>query len=131
MIFKFKGFKGIYPLMDKLWRKLMKAWMKWWLLLKTFKLSRKFKLGAKVVESTSSRASIKEGTSEPFVIKDNRGESYKKHYPPYLNDDIRRLEKIAKDEKIHKRLSSHGILMCVAAFQLSHGQQLLAMPRLV
>ncbi|XLT80054.1 hypothetical protein HN873_001807, partial [Arachis hypogaea] len=36
--------------------------------------SRKFKLGANVVESTSSRASIKEGTSEPFVIKDNRGE---------------------------------------------------------
>ncbi|XLU31897.1 hypothetical protein S245_067963, partial [Arachis hypogaea] len=32
-----------------------------------------------------------------------------KHYPPYLNDDIWRLEKIAKDGKIHKRVSSHGI----------------------
>ncbi|KAL1312944.1 hypothetical protein HN51_039521 [Arachis hypogaea] len=71
--------------------------------------SRKFRLGAKVVESTSSGASIKEGSSEPFVVKDNRGESYKKHYPPYLNDDIWRLEKIAKDGKIHKRLSSQGI----------------------
>ncbi|KAL4390682.1 hypothetical protein AHAS_Ahas03G0169500 [Arachis hypogaea] len=34
---------------------------------------------------------------------------YEKHYPPYLNDDIWRLKKIAKDGKIHKRLSSHGI----------------------
>ena len=36
-------------------------------------------------------------------------EAYKKHYPPSLNDDIWRLEKIAKDGKIHKRLSIHGI----------------------
>ncbi|XLR57279.1 hypothetical protein S83_007951 [Arachis hypogaea] len=42
-------------------------------------------------------------------VKDNSGEFYEKHYPPYLNDDIWRLKKIAKDGKIHKRLSSHGI----------------------
>ena len=36
--------------------------------------SRKFRLGAKVVQPTSSGANIKEGRSEPFVVKDNRGE---------------------------------------------------------
>ncbi|MED6193101.1 hypothetical protein PIB30_015985 [Stylosanthes scabra] len=71
--------------------------------------SRKFRLGAKVVNPTSCDANIKEGKSEPFVVKDNRGEAYKKHYPPSLNDDIWRLEKIAKDGKIHKRLSQRGI----------------------
>ncbi|KAJ1383485.1 hypothetical protein SESBI_43318 [Sesbania bispinosa] len=71
--------------------------------------SRKFRLGAKVVQPISNEASIKEGRSEPFVVKDYRGESYKKHYPPSLNDDVWRLEQIAKDGKIHKRLSFHGI----------------------
>ncbi|RDX91576.1 Calmodulin-binding protein 60 B, partial [Mucuna pruriens] len=72
--------------------------------------SRKFRLGAKVVQPTSNEANIKEGRSEPFVVKDYRGESYKKHYPPCLNDDVWRLEQIAKDGKIHKRLSQlHGI----------------------
>ncbi|KAK7277990.1 hypothetical protein RJT34_23011 [Clitoria ternatea] len=69
---------------------------------------RKFSLGAKVVQPTSSEVNIKEGISEPFVVKDHRGESYKKHYPPSLNDEVWRLEKIAKDGKIHERLSLHG-----------------------
>ncbi|XP_061371933.1 calmodulin-binding protein 60 B-like [Gastrolobium bilobum] len=71
--------------------------------------SRKFRLGAKVVQPTSSGENIKEGRSEPFVVKDNRGEPNKKHHPPSLNDDIWRLEKIAKEGKIHQRLSLHGI----------------------
>ncbi|TKY52289.1 Calmodulin-binding protein 60 G [Spatholobus suberectus] len=71
--------------------------------------SRKFRLGAKVVQPTAKEANIKEGRSEPFVVKDYRGETYKKHYPPSLNDDVWRLEQIAKDGKIHKRLSLHGI----------------------
>lgn len=37
------------------------------------------------------------------------GSVYKKHYPPRLNDEIWRLEKIAKDGAFHKRLSEHGI----------------------
>ncbi|KAK7337700.1 hypothetical protein VNO77_18285 [Canavalia gladiata] len=71
--------------------------------------SGKFRLGAKVVQSTSNRENIKEGRSEPFVVKDNRGELYKKHIPPSLNDEIWRLKKIAKDGQICKRLSLHGI----------------------
>ncbi|XP_022640724.1 calmodulin-binding protein 60 G-like [Vigna radiata var. radiata] len=71
--------------------------------------SRKFRLGAKVIQTTSNEANIKEGRSEPFVVKDYRGESYKKHHPPSLKDDVWRLKQIAKDGKIHKRLSLQGI----------------------
>ncbi|KAJ1417169.1 hypothetical protein SESBI_16862 [Sesbania bispinosa] len=71
--------------------------------------SRKFRLGVKAVQPTLSEENIKEGRSEAFMVKDNRGESYKKHYPPSLKDDIWRLKKIAKEGKIHKRLSLHGI----------------------
>ena len=34
---------------------------------------------------------------------------YKKHYPPALNDEVWRLEKIAKDGSFHKRLNTAGI----------------------
>lgn len=34
---------------------------------------------------------------------------YKKHYPPALNDDVWRLEKIGKDGPFHKRLNKAGI----------------------
>ncbi|KAE9615937.1 hypothetical protein Lal_00017388 [Lupinus albus] len=71
--------------------------------------NRKFRLGAKVVQSNSIGTKIKEGRSEAFVVKDYRGESYKKHYPPALNDDVWRLVKIGKNGKIHMRLAFHGI----------------------
>ncbi|TKY61556.1 Calmodulin-binding protein 60 B [Spatholobus suberectus] len=71
--------------------------------------SRRFRIGAKVVQPTSNGEKIREGRSEPFVVKDNRGESYKKHYPPSLNDELWRLKQIAKEGKIHKQLSLHGI----------------------
>lgn len=35
---------------------------------------------------------------------------YKKHYPPALNDEVWRLEKIGKDGSFHKRLNAEGIL---------------------
>lgn len=31
---------------------------------------------------------------------------YKKHYPPALNDEVWRLEKIGKDGSFHKRLNN-------------------------
>lgn len=34
---------------------------------------------------------------------------YKKHYPPALNDEVWRLEKIGKDGSFHKRLNKSGI----------------------
>lgn len=34
---------------------------------------------------------------------------YKKHYPPSLNDEVWRLEKIGKDGSFHKRLTKAAI----------------------
>ncbi len=34
---------------------------------------------------------------------------YKKHYPPALNDEVWRLEKIGKDGSFHKRLNNQNI----------------------
>ncbi|KAM7478433.1 hypothetical protein LguiA_026646 [Lonicera macranthoides] len=69
---------------------------------------RKFRLGARV-QSISMGERIREARSEGFVVKDHRGESYKKHHPPSLGDEIWRLEKISKDGVFHRKLSSKGI----------------------
>ncbi|EXC08082.1 hypothetical protein L484_000923 [Morus notabilis] len=71
--------------------------------------SRKFRLGARVVQKNSADTRIREAISEAFVVKDHRGELYKKHHPPFLHDDVWRLEKIAKDGAFHKRLASYAI----------------------
>ena len=34
---------------------------------------------------------------------------YKKHYPPMLNDEVWRLEKIGKDGAFHKKLASINV----------------------
>ena len=34
---------------------------------------------------------------------------YKKHYPPRLNDEVWRLDKIGKDGAFHKRLNQSGV----------------------
>ncbi|KAF9669866.1 hypothetical protein SADUNF_Sadunf13G0009000 [Salix dunnii] len=71
--------------------------------------SRKFRLGARPVQKVSDEIRIREGRSEAFVVKDHRGELYKKHHPPHLGDEIWRLERIAKDGAFHKRLASYGV----------------------
>ncbi|XP_052181511.1 calmodulin-binding protein 60 D-like isoform X2 [Diospyros lotus] len=71
--------------------------------------SRKFRLGLKVVSGLCEGTRIREAKTEAFTVKDHRGELYKKHYPPALNDDVWRLEKIAKDGSFHKRLNNAGI----------------------
>lgn len=71
--------------------------------------SRKFRLGARAVSDISKEVRIREARSEAFVVKDHRGELYKKHHPPSLDDKVWRLEKIAKGGASHKRLDSHGI----------------------
>ncbi|KAF5739902.1 hypothetical protein HS088_TW12G01114 [Tripterygium wilfordii] len=70
---------------------------------------RKFRLGVKITQKTSDEVRIREGRSEPFMVKDHRGELYKKHHPPSLHDDIWRLERIAKDGAFHKRLAVCGV----------------------
>ncbi|CAE6123057.1 unnamed protein product [Arabidopsis arenosa] len=66
--------------------------------------SRKFRLGAKLTGDGAVEA-----RSEAFGCLDQRGESYRKHHPPYPNDDVWRLEKIAKDGVSAKRLAEHEI----------------------
>ncbi|KAI5675494.1 hypothetical protein M9H77_06444 [Catharanthus roseus] len=71
--------------------------------------SRKFRLGLKVASGYCEGIRIREAKTEAFTVKDHRGELYKKHYPPALNDDVWRLEKIGKDGSFHKRLNNAGI----------------------
>ncbi|XP_057447017.1 protein SAR DEFICIENT 1-like [Lotus japonicus] len=70
--------------------------------------SRKFRIAVRV-SSNYQGVRIREGITEAFVVKDHRGELYKKHHPPMLHDDVWRLEKIGKDGAFHKKLTSEGI----------------------
>ncbi|XP_017977580.1 PREDICTED: calmodulin-binding protein 60 D [Theobroma cacao] len=71
--------------------------------------SRKFRLGARIVQRISGEVTIREAISEAFVVKDHRGELYKKHHPPSQRDEVWRLERIAKDGAFHRRLASNNI----------------------
>ncbi|XP_047081067.1 calmodulin-binding protein 60 B-like [Lolium rigidum] len=72
--------------------------------------SRKFRLGLKIASGFCEGVRIREAKTEAFMVKDHRGELYKKHYPPALKDEVWRLEKIGKDGSFHKRLNKSGIL---------------------
>ncbi|KAF2943407.1 calmodulin-binding protein 60 C isoform X2 [Oryza sativa Japonica Group] len=71
--------------------------------------SRKFRLGLKISSGFCEGIRIREAKTEAFMVKDHRGELYKKHYPPALKDEVWRLEKIGKDGSFHKRLNKAGI----------------------
>ncbi|XWS26283.1 hypothetical protein CRYUN_Cryun26dG0018400 [Craigia yunnanensis] len=66
--------------------------------------SRKFRLGLKVAPGYCEGLHVREAKTEAFVVKDHRGELYKKHYPPALHDEVWRLDRIAKDGALHKKL---------------------------
>ncbi|XP_018724161.2 calmodulin-binding protein 60 D-like [Eucalyptus grandis] len=70
---------------------------------------RKFRLGARAVQKVSAEIRIREARSEAFVVKDHRGVLNRKHHPPSLSDEVWRLEKVAKDGALHKRMTSRGI----------------------
>ncbi|XP_065860753.1 protein SAR DEFICIENT 1 [Euphorbia lathyris] len=70
---------------------------------------RKFRIGARVVQAQAQTIRIREAITDAFVVKDHRGELYKKHHPPMLHDEVWRLEKIGKDGAFHKKLSSDNI----------------------
>ncbi|PIA33366.1 hypothetical protein AQUCO_04100054v1, partial [Aquilegia coerulea] len=72
--------------------------------------SRKFILAARVVPGSICHGiRIREALTESFSVKDHRGELYKKHHPPLLNDEVWRLEKIGKEGVFHKRLTIEGV----------------------
>ncbi|XP_050221528.1 calmodulin-binding protein 60 A isoform X2 [Mercurialis annua] len=70
--------------------------------------SRRFRIGARVVDSFEG-TNVREAKTESFIVRDHRGELYKKHHPPSLFDEVWRLEKIGKDGAFHKRLSRENI----------------------
>nr|XP_015616224.1 calmodulin-binding protein 60 D [Oryza sativa Japonica Group] len=72
--------------------------------------SRKFRLGAKTEDGSYNGVRVREAKSESFVVKDHRGELYKKHHPPILDDEVWRLEKIGKEGAFHKRLNREKIV---------------------
>ncbi|XAR50137.1 hypothetical protein NMG60_11004384 [Bertholletia excelsa] len=70
--------------------------------------SRKFRLGSRVVDNFEGIA-VREAKTEPIIVRDHRGELYKKHHPPSLFDEVWRLEKIGKDGAFHKRLTKENV----------------------
>ncbi|KAF8407223.1 hypothetical protein HHK36_006350 [Tetracentron sinense] len=72
--------------------------------------SRKFRLGVKVAHGYGDGIHVREAKTEAFAVKDHRGELYKKHYPPALLDEVWRLDRIAKDGALHKKLIMAKIL---------------------
>lgn len=71
--------------------------------------SRRFRLGARTEDGCLHGIRVREAKTESFVVKDHRGELYKKHHPPFLEDEVWRLEKIGKDGAFHKRLNRESI----------------------
>ncbi|CBI18672.3 unnamed protein product, partial [Vitis vinifera] len=72
--------------------------------------SRKFRLGVKIAPGYCEDVHIREAKTEAFAVKDHRGELYKKHYPPALHDEVWRLDRIAKDGALHKKLVKAAIV---------------------
>ncbi|XP_010448367.1 PREDICTED: calmodulin-binding protein 60 D-like isoform X1 [Camelina sativa] len=72
--------------------------------------SKKFRLGLRVASGYCDGVRIREAKTEAFPVRDHRGELYKKHYPPALNDEVWRLDKIGKDGAFHKKLRAAGIV---------------------
>ncbi|XP_051147583.1 protein SAR DEFICIENT 1 [Andrographis paniculata] len=90
--------------------------------------SRKFRIGARALPSTSTSTEggagggviIHSAITEPFVVKDHRGELYKKHHPPALEDQVWRLEKIGKGGAFHQKLAAEGISTVQDFLKLFH-----------
>jgi len=70
---------------------------------------RKFRIGARVVPGSHDGPRVAEAMTDAFNVRDHRGELYRKHYPPGLNDDVWRLEKIGKEGIFHRKLGQHGV----------------------
>ncbi|KAL9257488.1 Calmodulin-binding protein 60 B-like protein [Drosera capensis] len=71
--------------------------------------SKKFRFGVKIASGYCEGIRVREAKTEAFSVRDHRGERYKKHYPPASDDQVWRLENIAKDGKAHKILNQAKI----------------------
>ncbi|KAL6599878.1 hypothetical protein ACP70R_045529 [Stipagrostis hirtigluma subsp. patula] len=75
----------------------------------SFTRSRKFRLGVKLIGDVGVR--VQEGITEPFTVKDRRGEGYKKVDVPRLDDEVWCLQRIRKGGVFHEALKQAGILL--------------------
>ncbi|KAM0921801.1 hypothetical protein ACQ4PT_006716 [Festuca glaucescens] len=73
----------------------------------SFTSTKKFRLGLRLVNASGER--VLEGITEPFRVKERRVEGFEKHYPPLLDDEVWRLERIGKNGAYHQALSGSGI----------------------
>ncbi|KAL6638424.1 hypothetical protein ACP70R_023919 [Stipagrostis hirtigluma subsp. patula] len=71
--------------------------------------SRKFIMAARVCKRENIAIRIQEAIMIPVTVLDRRNEANEKRYPPRLDDEVYRLEEIAKNGAYHKRLLEKGI----------------------
>ncbi|XP_039164150.1 calmodulin-binding protein 60 C [Eucalyptus grandis] len=71
--------------------------------------SKRFRIGLKVATGSCGNTRIREAKTDAFQVKEHRGEAYMKHHPPASDDEVWRLENIAKGGKSHQKLSDAGI----------------------
>ncbi|CAO2836625.1 unnamed protein product [Amaranthus hypochondriacus] len=69
--------------------------------------SKMFRLGAKM--NGEEQDLVREAITNPFKVKDRRGENYQKCSNPSLEDEVWRLSGIAKDGKICQKLEAKQI----------------------
>ncbi|XP_078174370.1 protein SAR DEFICIENT 1-like [Carex rostrata] len=82
--------------------------------------SRNFRIAVRVVEGSYEGPRIREAMTDKFVVRDHRGELYRKRYPPSLHDEVWRLEKIGKDGAFHRKLHENRIDNVQDFLQLFH-----------
>uniref|UniRef100_A0A0D9Y030 Calmodulin-binding protein n=1 Tax=Leersia perrieri TaxID=77586 RepID=A0A0D9Y030_9ORYZ len=73
----------------------------------SFTSTKKFRLGLRLNNSSEDR--VLEGITEPFRVKERRVEGFEKHYPPMLDDEVWRLEKIGRNGAHHQALTKSGV----------------------
>lgn len=85
--------------------------------------SGKFRLGLKICTNSDDQALVRHGISNAFKVKDHRGESYEKHYPPSLDDEVWRLKNIARNGTYFKKLSDNKISCVGDLLRLYHADE--------
>ncbi|XP_058089089.1 calmodulin-binding protein 60 D-like [Magnolia sinica] len=71
--------------------------------------SGEFRLGVRVEKGYFNGMRVKEAVTEQFVVREDHGKYYEKHYPPSLVDKVWRLENISEKGVFYNRLSNKHI----------------------
>ncbi|XP_039163850.1 calmodulin-binding protein 60 D isoform X2 [Eucalyptus grandis] len=71
--------------------------------------SKKFRLGLQVLSGYCENIHIREAITEPFNVKENRGQSNEKHDEPAPGDEVWRLKNIGRNGPFRMNLEKAGI----------------------